>query len=71
MQAFRNRLIDTFQEARVNRPRKDNRRDRQNRTEQQGFTHVGMENSGNGSRARVRRQETVRDGERGRHRTPI
>ena len=68
MQPFRNRLIDTFQEARINRAREDNRRDRQNRTEQQGLAHVGMENSGNRRRARVRRQEAVGHGERGRHR---
>ena len=68
MQPFRNRLIDAFPEAGENRTGKDNRRDSQNRTVQQGFAHIGVEDSGNRRWARVRRQETVSHGERSRHR---
>ena len=67
MQPFRNRLINAFQEASENRTGKDNRRDSQNRTVQQGLTHISVEDSGNRRWARVRRQETVSHGERGRH----
>ncbi len=68
VQTFRDWLIDAFQEARVHRTGENNGRDGQNRTKQQGFTHICVENGGDSSRTRVRRQETVRDGQRSSHR---
>ena len=68
VQTFRNRLVDPFQAACKHRACEDNGRDSQNSTEQQGFTHIGMEDGRDCGRARVRWQEAVRDGERRRHR---
>ncbi|SAF77241.1 Uncharacterised protein [Enterobacter hormaechei] len=68
VQAFRDGLINAFQEARINRTGQDNRWDRQNRTEQQGFTHVGVEDGGDSRWTRMRRQEAVGDGQRRSHR---
>ena len=68
MQAFRDRLINAFQEARKHRPCQDNRRDSQNGAVEQRFAHIGMEDGGNRGRTRMRRQEAVGDRERGGHR---
>ena len=68
VQTFRDRLINPFQEAGINRAGQDHRRDCQNRTEQQGFTHIGMEDGGDRGWTRVWWQETVRNGQRGGHR---
>ena len=68
MQAFRDRLIYPFQEARKHRSRQDNRRDSQNGAVEQRFAHIGMEDGGDRGRTRMRRQEAVGDGERGCHR---
>ncbi len=68
VQTFRDRLVDTFQETCVYRTGENNGRDCQNRTKQQGFAHICMENSGDSSRTRVRWQEAVRYGQRRSHR---
>ena len=65
---FGDRLIDIFQKARINRPGEDHRWDRQQRAEQQGFAHIGVKQSGDSGRTRMRRQKTVGDGKRRRHR---
>ncbi|SAA08254.1 Uncharacterised protein [Enterobacter roggenkampii] len=67
VQTFRNRLINAFQEAGINRACQNHRWDRQNRTEQQGFTHVGVEDGRDSGWARVRRQEAVGHGQRRGH----
>ncbi|SAF22480.1 Uncharacterised protein [Enterobacter cloacae] len=67
VQTFRNRLINAFQEAGIDRACQDYRWDRQNRTEQQGFTHICVENGGDSGWARVRRQEAVGNGQRRSH----
>ncbi|CZV94309.1 Uncharacterised protein [Enterobacter cloacae] len=64
VQTFRNRLINAFQEAGINRACQNHGWDGQNRTEQQGFTHIGVENGGDSGWARVRWQEAVRHGQR-------
>ena len=67
VQTFRNRLINAFQEAGIHRACQNYGRDRQNRTEQQGFTHIGVEDGGDGGWTRVRRQEAVGHGQRSSH----
>ena len=68
MQTFRDRLVDAFQAARVNRARQNDGRNRQQGTVQQGFTHVCVEDGRDSSWARVRRQEAMGYRERGSHR---
>ena len=68
VQTFRNRLVDAFQETGVDRAGQYNGRDTEQRTVEQGFAHIRMENSGDSGRAWVRRQEAVGNGKRGRHR---
>lgn len=68
MQAFRDRLINAFQESGENRAGENNRRDSQNGAVEQRFTHIGVEDGGDRGRTQVRRQEAMGDGERGGHR---
>ena len=68
MQAFRDRLINAFQETGENRAGENNRRDSQNGAVEQRLTHIGVEDGGDRGRTRVRRQEAMGDGERGGHR---
>ena len=68
VQTFRDWLIDAFQETRVYRTGENNGRDCQNRTKQQSFTHICVENGGNSGWTRVRWQEAVSNGQRSRHR---
>ncbi len=67
VQTFRDWLIDAFQETCVHRTGENHGRDGQNRTKQQGFTHICVENGGNSGWTRVRRQESVCDGQRSSH----
>ena len=67
VQTFRNRLINAFQEAGINRARQNHGWDRQNRTEQQGFTHIRVEDGCDSGWTRVRRQEAVSHGQRRSH----
>ena len=63
VQTFRDWLINAFQETCVYRTGENNGRDCQNRTKQQGFTHICVENGGNSGWTRVRWQEAVRYGQ--------
>jgi len=67
VQTFRDWLVDTFQATCKDRTGQNNGWDRQDSTKQQGFTHISMEDGGDSGRARVRRQEAVRHGQRSGH----
>ena len=68
VQSFRDRLVDAFEEFSVDRACQNHGRDGQQRTVEQGFAHIGVEDSRNRGWARVRWQETVSHGKRRRHR---
>ncbi|MOA25002.1 hypothetical protein D3C78_1457040 [compost metagenome] len=68
VQTFRNRLVDAFQATSKYRTGQNNGWDRQNRTEQQGFTHICVENGRDRGWTWVRWQEAVGDRQRSGHR---